>query len=336
MTATEREPLLERLPRRPNIVYAGEPHTPEWHAARQRGIGGSDVAAALGLDRFRSPLEVYLEKTAPTALPLEDAGEPAAWGNRLEPVVASWAARELGAELHPWPAILAHAEHPWIRASLDRLVDDVVDGLRVLEVKVTRWDADWSTDQLPQRVEAQARWYLLVTGLSEAVVAALIHGTRGELRRVYRDEAIENYLLEHAAAFWQRVEQRNPPELGGAEIAAGERLAKALRRTSSVEGLAVDLGEEWHDRLDERRFLRAELGEIEQDLGRIENQLRVAMGEAETAYLDGEVAATNKAQTARKVDLRAFAAELPEVAEHYRKPATTRVLRVKEQPENGD
>lgn len=328
------QPLLERLPAHPLVVYSGEPHTDAWHAARRLGLGGSDVAAALGLDEWRSPYEVYLEKTSPGA-PVDDAGEPAQWGTRLEPVVAQWAADELGAGLHAWPSILQQGEHAWMRASLDRLLE-LDNRLHVLEVKVSRWERAWDADDLPQRAEVQARWYLAVTGLEEAVVAALLHGTRGELRRIRRDERIERYLVDEAERFWTRVAEHHPPIFGERELAAGERLAKALRQTSSVEGLSRELGSEWHERLEERRFLRAERAELERDLERIDNLLRAELGEAEVGLLDGEIAVTHKPVTQRRVDLAALTAEHPELAAHYKRPSTTRKLLVKEARDDVD
>ena len=36
----------------------------EWLALRRKGIGGSDCAAACGLSRWKSPLQLYVEKTS--------------------------------------------------------------------------------------------------------------------------------------------------------------------------------------------------------------------------------------------------------------------------------
>ena len=35
----------------------------EWLKARQKGIGGADVAAILGINPYRTPLDIYREKT---------------------------------------------------------------------------------------------------------------------------------------------------------------------------------------------------------------------------------------------------------------------------------
>ncbi len=61
--------------------------TPQQHQARARGLGGSDIAAVLGLSRYRTPYEVWLEKTG-QAVQESGESEPAYWGQVLEDVTA--------------------------------------------------------------------------------------------------------------------------------------------------------------------------------------------------------------------------------------------------------
>jgi len=56
-----------------------------WLAERKRGIGGSDAAAILGLSKFRTPLQVYLDKIG-QAPPIEETA-PMRWGKKLEPLI---------------------------------------------------------------------------------------------------------------------------------------------------------------------------------------------------------------------------------------------------------
>ena len=79
----------------PVLTRTDQLDRPSWLAARRAGIGGSDAAAILGLDPFKSPLAVYMDKRG--ELPDAEAGEaaraPAAsgrrvyrlWGERREP-----------------------------------------------------------------------------------------------------------------------------------------------------------------------------------------------------------------------------------------------------------
>ena len=59
----------------------------EWLKERQRGIGGSDVGAILGVNKWKTPFEVYLEKTEEIT-EVKETSEAAYWGTELEELVA--------------------------------------------------------------------------------------------------------------------------------------------------------------------------------------------------------------------------------------------------------
>jgi len=58
----------------------------EWQKTRNRGIGGSDAASILGLNKWKSPIRVYMEKIG--EIEPEKVGEAAYWGTKLEDLLA--------------------------------------------------------------------------------------------------------------------------------------------------------------------------------------------------------------------------------------------------------
>ena len=58
----------------------------DWLKERMAGIGGSDAAAVMGLSKWKTPLDVFLEKRGEIATDFVDS-EPMKWGRLLEPVV---------------------------------------------------------------------------------------------------------------------------------------------------------------------------------------------------------------------------------------------------------
>ncbi|MDP3766551.1 MAG: YqaJ viral recombinase family protein, partial [Dehalococcoidia bacterium] len=66
-----------------------------WLAARRAGIGGTDAAAILGLSPFRTPLDVYLDKTG-AAQDERTETQPMRWGKALEPVIAEAVEERIG------------------------------------------------------------------------------------------------------------------------------------------------------------------------------------------------------------------------------------------------
>lgn len=129
------------------IKYATEA---EWLAARMEGFGitGTQAAAILLADTprlqgYAKPWEVWCKHKHPERVePLEPAYR--LWrGHALEPVILRWYAETHGVATTQYDhAIAYHAEHPWLRHSLDG-----VDALgRVWEVKTTQARHPWPTD----------------------------------------------------------------------------------------------------------------------------------------------------------------------------------------------
>ena len=57
----------------------------DWLEWRRRGIGGSDASVVCGINRYKSPMKLWLDKT--DQLPIPESGEAAYWGTKLEALV---------------------------------------------------------------------------------------------------------------------------------------------------------------------------------------------------------------------------------------------------------
>jgi putative phage-type endonuclease len=182
----------------------------EWLAARRSGIGGSDAAAVLGLSRWRSPLDVYLDKTGEAGDP-EDT--PAMyWGRRLERVILEAYVEQTGLAVDAPVGVyrlLRSSERPWQLYSPDAMADD-----RLVEIKTARTSEGWGepgTDEVPDDYAIQVQHGMAVTGLQRCDVAVLIGGSDFRVYTVERDDALIAHLIAAEAAFWARVERRDPP-----------------------------------------------------------------------------------------------------------------------------
>lgn len=198
----------------------------EWLAFRNEGVGGSDVASIMGISRYRSPVEVWMEKRGmrqPADLSDKEAVE---WGNRLEAVI-----RDTFAEKHPEFSVstlgysLVAKDRPWAHANLDgTILGD--DGWGVLEIKTVgkNREKDWA-DSVPDYYMTQVTHYLSVTGWSYAYVAALIGGQHYVEYRVERDE--DDIAMVDAAVdtFWNDcVVGGALPQVIGTQSEAGAML----------------------------------------------------------------------------------------------------------------
>ena len=206
--------------------FAGTPDeiNAQWLAARMSGVGGSDVGAIMGLNPYRTALDVWLEKTGRAEK--EDLTNNAAveWGNRLENMVA-----EKVAEMHPEltvrrvNALLRDSEHPHRLASLDRAGTIRDTGERVvIEIKTAgEFSREQWADGVPLWYQAQVTHYLNVTGWRRALVAVLIGG------RDYREYWLEPDAGDREAVaaavddFWTNYVQADQmPAVVGADAPA--------------------------------------------------------------------------------------------------------------------
>jgi len=299
----------------------------EWLAERKKGIGGSDIAAMLGLSPWKTAVDVWLDKTGRT--PDAEETEPMYWGSRLEDVVSSEFAKRSGMKVQRVNSIIRHPEHSCAMASIDRAI--VVDGTRarvhngmlvgasaLLECKtasahaLSDWQGDDGSDAMPVHYAAQCMWYLAVTGLDVCHVAALIGGNRFIVRQVHRDEPTIEAMLGRADAWWKRhmIEGVRPEPESGKDAAT-------LFQSDNGQMIAIDDDTEMLVLVNELRLLREHEKATAQLIEAVESQIKVRIGESSGLSIGGKPAITWKASAnSAKTDWKAVAKSLcasPEV-----------------------
>jgi putative phage-type endonuclease len=296
----------------------------DWLATRRQGIGGSDMAAIMGLSPFRGPMDVYLEKIGES---LEQPDSPYLyWGNILEDVVAQEFARQTGytVERHPQP--YQHPEIPYLRGNIDRLIVDHPGGPAVLEAKTTNAfkARDWD-EGAPIHYLIQVLHYLDITGYQKGYLAVLIGGNDFRIVPVERNDALIAEMHEAAAAFWLCVQTLTPPLVDGSEATA--QALKILYPQSQAK--TVELPEEARHWIRQRAEAKAILDETQPLLTEAENHLKALIGDAEAGTVDGTTV-TWKSASRKGFDQKRFESEHPDLAKAYTKQTPYRILRIKE------
>ena len=185
-----------------------------WLKARKRGIGGSDAAAVVGMDPYRTALDVYNEKTGEQP---ERAPSPAMLrGRYLEDVAVELFCELTGRKVRRQPQ-RAHPSYPFIIGNIDRqiLADGDGRGTGLLEIKCpgVRTFLRMQREGIPAHYVVQALHYLAVYDYKYMTFALF----SGELWRllhfdVARDDEFIATLVAREVDFWrERVEQRVPP-----------------------------------------------------------------------------------------------------------------------------
>ena len=299
-----------------------------WLAYRQQGIGSSDAAAVCGLDPYRSPYEVFLEKRG-EAPPKPETR--AMWlGKQLEPIVANLFTQETGWPVRRRQAILQHRKLPWMLCNLDRRTRDDTGRWVPLELKTTaQWhEADWPAGDCPDAYRVQVAHQLAVDGADHGYLAVLIGGREFRWLRIDRDPELEASLIALESEFWAHVERGEPPPLSGspAEEALLTRLYPTVARPDPIAlppEVAPYVALYW--------AAKSERDAAEARMEAAATQLKAALRDAAEAWWDGPDGTwrvTWKPVTRRGLDTRRLEQEHPEWAVLYTTEETTRRFRV--------
>ena len=210
MTTTQPSPPAGRL------IGTFEPGSPEWHAARAHGIGGSEIAAVLGLSPHESAFSLWHRKQGNLG-PVQETPEMY-WGKKHEPTICNEFANR-----HPELLVLpsgtyAADDAPWWIANPDRLGFTADGDLEVIEAKTAYDDFEWGdegTDQIPIHYKAQVRWYCRALGARRARVAVLI-GLSDYREYVVEPDSTDTELMYTAGkAFMDSLAAGQAPSIDG-------------------------------------------------------------------------------------------------------------------------
>ncbi|MFC9341408.1 YqaJ viral recombinase family protein [Streptomyces sp. NPDC057020] len=292
ITTTERSGAQAPAAGRPDaptarLLLPSTASADQWHEVRRSGIGGSDVAAILGLDKYRGPRHVFEAKHGRD---IEGDSEAMEFGRELEDVIARTFSRRANVPIVTPPGTLVHNSQAWMLANVDRYaLDEAGAVVAPVECKNrSEYQADDWEDGVPDSPAIQAHWYMAVGGWEYAWVAALIGGNRLRYHRLERDEELIGYLTETCGSWYQRhVVDGFPPPADGLE--ATKELLGRLWTAKPEDIVEVDRARAEELRT-ERLRLKGQIEALETALTTVENEMRLFNGESEVAKVGKSVA----------------------------------------------
>ncbi|MCM1327985.1 MAG: YqaJ viral recombinase family protein [Ruminococcus sp.] len=296
----------------------------DWLEYRKKGIGGSDASVVCGINKYKSPVELWLEKTG--QLPYSEAGEAAYWGTQLESLVRSEFSKRTGIEVNIVKEILQHDDYPFMLANLDGTCQHPNYGTCIFEAKtasaykIGEWD-----DKIPDEYMLQIQHYMAVTGYKDAYIAVLIGGNTFKWKFIERDEEIISMLIELEKDFWQHVENEVPPALDGSDASA-----KFIeeRFPNSISQSKIELPETAENLIAEYNSACEQLEEITEKKLKSENLLKEMLGENEVGTSKNNVV-TWKSMSQERLDSKTFKAEHPKLYAKYANKISYRRFSIK-------
>ena len=296
--------------------------TDERLAERRSGIGGSDAAAVLGLNPYKTAYQLWLEKTGQVE-PEDISGlDRVRFGIKLEQIVADEYAERTGRTVHRVNTTLRHAEHPFMLANIDRRVVGERRGLecKTVDKDVAKFNPEWGEggDAVPTSYLLQCQHYLAVTGWDAWDLAALVGGNEFRLYTIERDESLIAMMEEAEAAFWACVESKTEPPI--------RTLAEAKERFPNSVERAVQVNAEVAGYVTTLAQYRRDIKALEKSADDLQALICAAMGDADT-LLDGErtLATWRSTKPGTRLDTEALKSAHPDlVAQFTRETAPSR------------
>lgn len=294
----------------------------EWIQLRKSGLGGSDAGTVLGFNAYKTPFQLYLEKTGQYEEVVDN--EAVYFGNELEDFVAREFAKRTGKKVRRMNRFLRHKQYPFMTANLDRVL---VGEKAILECKTASeyMREAWEGDDIPATYLCQVHHYLAVTGYEKAYIAVLIGGNKFVWKEIERDEEFIQILIEREKEFWENhVLADVAPPIDGSN-AAGELLKKMYPQD---DGTAIMLTKDDETILDALEALTEEIKSLETQKKEYENRIKLKLESATEAHSPRHKL-TYKTVVSNRIDSKKLKEEAPDVYEKYTKPSSSRRLTIK-------
>lgn len=309
------------------IVNASSISREEWLAWRRTGIGGSDAAAVIGLNPFRSRIEVYADKMG--MMPEKEDTESMRLGRDLEDYVAQRFCEATGKKVRRNNFMWCHDEHRCMIADVDR---EIIGENAGLECKTTQaWGGKViMKGEIPLTYYVQCMHYMAVMGYDRVYLAVLIFGKGFFHFTIERDEDEIAALVAAEASFWRdHVEAGISPDPDGSQSA--EQAVDAIwgNRAQEDELLMFDFSDDMRELCD----LAAAEKEIKRRKDAIKQRLQAALGEHMVGSSDRYVI-TWRPQERSSIDSRRLYRERPDIYREYLTTSSTRIFKIKEIEEN--
>ena len=298
------------------VIHEAEPD-------RRKYIGGSDVAGILGISPWKTPLDVYLDKIEPRSLdPDKNKARVFARGKRMEPYVTDLLAEEMGLVIVARGNRYRDLEHDFLAAEIDAEAEtgENIEIKTVSPFKAWEW-GEIETDAIPVHYTAQAMHGLMVTGKQVCIFGVLIGGDDFRTYRVERDEETIAAIRMRELAFWQRLQDQNPPE--------AVRVTDIVRLFDKDSGEPIEADVKALAAINRMREINAITKPLEQEFSALKESVQLHMRDASTLTIDGQALATWRTQSTKRFSQSAFAEAHPDLLEQFKQVSTSRVFRLK-------
>ncbi len=294
----------------------------EWLALRRTGIGGSDAGALCGVDPYASEMTVFSEKVFQANT--DEDNEALRIGRDLEEYVARRFTEATGLKVRKSNYMYRSREHPFMIADVDRIVVGEDAGLECKTASAFS-ASKWKDGDIPMNYVMQCYHYMAVTGRRTWYIAAVILGREFILRKLEWDDALVSTLIDIEKCFWNNhILTGIIPSPDGTE--ACDKVLKEFYGKAYMQE-AIHLAG-FDDKLARREEIRKQIGELEKEQKKIEQEVKLFMKDCERAESDKYTVLWSNVESVR-LDTKRLKEEKPTIYADYSKPSLSRRFEVR-------
>lgn len=253
----------------------------KWLEARALGIGGSDAAVIMGMNPYKSPYQLWLEKTGQVGAPDLSDNQYVYWGTKNEANIADWFQEETGKKVKRL-GTLQSREYPFMLANVDRTVIGENAGLEIKTAGVSQY-RKWKDDEIPDAYYCQCLHYMAVTGADYWYIAVLLGGNEAKWKRIERNEEDIKTLIEAEKEFWNLVQTKTAPPVDGSDSCAA---ALSAQYKGGDPNFSVVLQPSAEDVIESLENDKAIMDALRKQITEKENRLKALLGNAEEGTTD--------------------------------------------------
>jgi len=302
---------------------------------RNSYIGGSDIAAILGMSRYCTPLKLWAVKTGKISAPDLSDNEAVQMGIRLEKFAADLFTEKTGKTVRRAPKVYTHSEYPFMAAHIDRLVTGTDEILECKTCSVFKKD-EWENDDIPKEYILQLMWYLGITGKKIGHIAVLIGGQAFKYKQIEFDAELFETMVQAAKEFWQHIQNDTPPKIMPDD---GETMKELYSENTEVMIELFPEDETSAEAVMDFEAAAANLQEMKMHKDDLEKDIKAEEAKIKDVIKDNlgiktpKYVITWKQQSRTGLDTKALKTEEPELAEKYKTITSYRVMRIEKNKE---
>lgn len=285
---------------------------------RRKFIGGSEVAAILGLNRYQTPYEVWDSK--------KNGNNPftgnqfTEWGTKLEPVIVDNCAKIHGVEITNRNDRYYSDSVRFLGCHPDGIA--IINGVKTLiEAKTVGSNAykHWS-NELPLEYYCQVQHNMFVTDCEIALFICFVLDDRYYFEiEVKRDDSFIEKQNEYLIQWWNRYIVGDEVPLKTVEDYEKDTPEKSQKEASEK---ALEIFEKLVE-------VKERYNSIKSEKENLESQLKVEIGESTDLMSGLNTLATWRASTSVRMDTKKLKEEQPEIFAKYAKESTCRRFLIK-------